>query len=174
MRSWLIGLAMIVVLGAMGGAIVQAAAPRVGANPIGKPITVYGEDRKEAATITLVKLVDPFDDYSEFGGPSADQRDVLAVIEVEVTGKRPYAFTPYNFLVMDEIGHLASYGFASRSDASTVETPDLEEGNLLPGESTTGAIVFSVAEDAELTQLVYTGYADVQFLYLVADLTADE
>jgi len=166
--------AVVAMLGMGGVGVAAKAPPKVGANPIGKPITVYGEDRKESATITLVELVDPFDDYSEFGGPSADQRDMLAVLEVEVTGKRPYEFTPYNFSVVDTLGHLASYGFASRSDASTVETPDLEEGNLLPGESATGAIVFSVAEDAELTQLVYTGYADVQFLYLVADLTADE
>jgi len=161
-------------LGLAGNSVVaQGSKNAVGANPIGKPITVYNADREEAAEITLVEIEDPFEDYEEYGEPQRDERFILVTVKVEVTGERPFEFQPYNLSLLDSLGHLQSRGFISRTDKSTVANPDLEEGNLLPGEEVIGALPFNVAADAELTQLVYSGYNDVQVLYLVADLTAE-
>ena len=149
--------------------IVDAA--KVGSNKVGKPVTIYNADGQEAAEITVTEVIDPFEDWSDYGEPQQDERYVIATIKIEVTGKRPFEFVVYNFFVLDSFGHLFSLGYVSRSDSSTVEKPDLEDGNLLPGEEVTGAIAFRVPVDAELTQVVYTGYNEVQQLYLLADLT---
>lgn len=145
----------------------------IGTNPVGKPAIIYSSEGDEAAKITILEIVDPFEDYADYGEPQQGERYVLLSTKIENTGKRPYEFEPYNFSVLDSLGRLYTLGYVTRSDESTVENPDLEAASMLPKEEVRGALSYRVPEDAELVQSVYTFYGDVQQLYLLAELTTE-
>jgi len=48
--------------------------------------------------------------------------------------------------------------------------PDLEDATMLPGEVVRGGISFQLPVVADLSQVVYTGYHEIQRFYLLADL----
>lgn len=146
----------------------------LGMNSIGDPVTIYNAEGDEAAKVTVLEIVDPFEDFSEYGEPGRGERYLLISITIENSGKRPYEFEPYDFGVLDSLGRLYTIRYVPRSDESTVENPDLEGASMLPGEEVRGALSYSVPEDAKLVQSVYTFYDDVQQLYLLADLNAEE
>lgn len=95
------------------------------------------------------------------------------VLKIENTGGWSFEPSAYGSSLVDTIGALSTPGFVSRRDKSTVNTPDLEDGNTLPGETVTGAVSYRVPQDAELTQAVYSGDNDgFRFCSLLADLSA--
>lgn len=166
-------IAVLLVAGLVGTSVSaeERADKAVGANPIGKPVTIYSASGEQAAQITVKEVVDPFEDWSEYADPQRGERYVLLTVEIRVTGERPFEFEEFSFYLLDSIGHLYSLGYLLRSDQSMVDNPDLEGSNLLPGETASGALGYRLPEVAELTNVVFTGYADVQYLYLLADLS---
>jgi hypothetical protein len=72
---------------------------------------------------------------------------------------------------LEDIGILYNLGYVSRSDASMVSHPDLEDTTMLPGETVTGSLSFDVPEVAVISQLIYSGYGDQNsFLYAIANV----
>ena len=69
------------------------------------------------------------------------------------------------------LGRAGSANFVSRTEDSIDEYPDLESSNMNPGETVSGAVLYIVAEDAELAQIYYSFYGDVAQLYALADLS---
>jgi len=167
-----IALLLSVSLFAMASAQETTGTPVEG-NPVAQPLTVYSAQGDEAAQITVTEVVDPFTDWLSHGKPQQDERYVLLTAKIEVTGKRPFEFEPYSFYLLDSLGRLYSLssGYIPRSDQSKLINPDLERGNLLPGESVSGAVSYRVPADAKLTHVVFMSYADAQFLYFLADLS---
>lgn len=170
-RSFVGGLAALA--GAVPLARVSAQGTPVpfGRNPIGSPCVIYNEAGEEIARITLLEYADPFQDWSDYGAPQRGERYILATVQIEATGARPFEFRSYDFSLLEDLGIVYSLGYISRSDASMVSHPDLEDAIMLPGETITGSLAFDVPETVTMTQLIYAGYGDRQsFLYMVADL----
>jgi len=142
-----------------------------GSNQIGDTVTVFNAEGDPIAEVTVTEVIDPFEDYEEFSAPLEDERFVLALIEIENTGERPFEFSHYDFYVLDSLGRAASANFSSRTEDSIEEYPDLVSTDMNAGETVSGAIVYRVAADAELVQLYYSFYSDVSHLYLLADLS---
>lgn len=174
MRRVVVVAVMVSLFGFGGRAVAQDGDPHpLGENPIGEPVPIYDSLAVEAAQLTVTEVVDDFEDYADFYEPQRNERYVFVVVEIEITGERPYEFQPFYLSLLDSVGHLHSQGFVQRSDRSTVETPELAEANMLPGETVRGGVVYVVPDDATLTQVVYMPFSDVQQLYLVADLTGE-
>ena len=52
-----------------------------------------------------------------------------------------------------------------------VSHPDLEDTTMLPGETVTGSLAFTVPEIAQISQVVYTGYGgNNSFFYTIANV----
>ena len=170
-RVMLVIAVMMAIIGLAGNGRVVAQEGGFGTNPIGEPVPIYNVDGDEVAEVTVEEVIDPFEDYEEFGEPAEDERFVLAEITVENSGDRPFEFNLYNFYVVDSLGRATSSAFVSRTEESIEEYPDLESTNMNQGESVTGAILYRVAADAELTQLYYSFYGDIQMFYALADLS---
>ena len=106
-------------------------------------------------------MIDPFEDYEEFGEPADSERFVLAAITVENTGERPYEFSQYDFYLLDSLGRAGSANFVSRSEDSIEEYPDLESTNMNGGETVSGAVLYGWPRTPTWTQLYYSFYGDV-------------
>lgn len=178
MRRGVLALVTIMVLALVGfgglGARAQALAQdgaAFGSNQIGDTVTVVNAEGDPIAEVSVTEVIDPFEDYDEFSAPLEDERFVLAVIEIENTGERPFEFSHYDFYILDSLGRASSSNFSSRTEDSIEEYPDLVSTDMNAGESVSGAILYRVAADAELVQLYYSFYSDVSHLYLLADLS---
>lgn len=171
MRRFVVFLIAIVMAGSISAASAQGVpAQPVGTTPVGEPVVIYNSLGEESAQITVMDVIDPFEDWAEYYDPQVGERYVVVSVQVENTGERPFEFGTFDFSVLDSVGRLHNYGFFVRSDASTVQLPDLEDASMLPGETVMGALNYTVPTDAELVQVVYLYYADQQHLYLLADL----
>jgi hypothetical protein len=171
MRRFFVFLVTIVMAGSIGAASAQGVPEQpIGSNPVGEPVVIYNSLGEEAAQITVIEVIDPFEDWAEYYDPQVGERYVVVSVQVENTGDRPFEFGTFDFSILDSVGRLHNYGFFVRSDASTVQLPDLEDASMLPGETVTGALNYTVPADAELVQVIYLYYADQQHLYLLADL----
>ncbi len=143
------------------------AAPGVPMPPGGQPMVIYTSEGAEAAQVTVTEVTDPFEDWELYYDPQVGERYVVITVQVENTGERPFDFDPYSFQLLDSMGRLSTGSFAFRSAAATAAMPNLEAASMLPGESVIGALHFAVPADAQLAQLIYTLYGEVQQLYLV-------
>lgn len=154
------------------GAIAQdAPTPPAGTTTVGQPVTIYSSDGIESAQVTIIDVVDPFEEWGEYYAPQIDERYAVVTVQIENSGERPFSFAPYDFQVLDTFGRLYSGFGYFRSEAAVAAMPDLEETSMLPGEAVTGALSYTVPVDAEVAQLVYMFFGDQQqHLYLLADL----
>lgn len=172
MRHAMLIVAVVVALaGLAGSGRVAAQDGGFATNPVGEPVTIYNVDGDPVAEVTAEEVIDPFEDYEEFGEPADDERFVLAAITVENTGDRPFEFSPYDFFLLDSLGRASPSTFVSRTDDSIDEYPDLESTNMNSGETVSGAVLYRVAADAELLQVYYSFYDDIPQLYFLADLS---
>lgn len=170
-RSFVGGLTAIAAAHVVGKAAAQGTPAPFGQNPIGSPVTLYNESAEETARITLLEYADPFQDWSDYGAPQRGERYILATVQIEATGARPFEFSTYDFQLLETIGIVYNLGYISRSDASMVSHPDLEDTTMLPDETAVGSLAFDVPEVAVISQLVYSGYGDnYSFLYLIANV----
>ena len=117
---------MLAITGLAGNGLVEAQEGGFGTNPIGEPVSIFNVDGDEVAQVTVEEVIDPFEDWEEFGEPAEGERFVLAAITVENTGERPYEFSQYDFYLLDSLGRAGSANFVSRSEDSIDEYPDLE------------------------------------------------
>lgn len=144
-----------------------------GSVPIGEGVTIYNSAGEEAAHVTILEVTDPFEEWGEFYAPQVDERYVVATVQIDNTGERPFEFSETDFQVLDSIGRL-HWGFPYfRSEIAVAEMPDLEGTSMLPGETVTGALSFVIPNEAQLTQIVFMFYEEQQHLYLLADLAGE-
>lgn len=169
-RIWL-AFALLVLSSGMSGVAAQPVPTPVGMNPVGQPLPIYNAEGVESAQITVTEVIDPFEDWAEYYDPQVTERYVVVTLQIENTGERPFEFQPYDFTLLDSVGRLHTGGFPFRSPAAVAAVPDLAEASMLPGETVTGALNFTVPADALLAQVVFMFYAEGQHLYLLADLT---
>ena len=141
----------------------------------GEPAAVYDLEGNEVATFTVTDLQDPFEELSEFFEPDEGTRIVLAEIEVENTGERPFEFSQYDLFVRDTLGRTYGSTFVSASDDFEENNPELEGSNMGSGDTLSGVLYFVVLEDAELSDVLFQSNAnDISVLVSIADLTPSE
>lgn len=170
-------LVLVLALAGFGGAGGPGPAPAsaqgdapVGANPVGEPVPVYDAEGDEIARVTVRRVIDPFQDDAAFAVPPLGQHFILAVIAVENTGDRPYVVTRDGFSVLDRRGRAAAPVTVRRSRASLDAIPTLDPVTLDPGDTVSGAVLYRVADDADLVQLCYSFDGDVSRRYVLANL----
>jgi hypothetical protein len=141
----------------------------------GEPASVVNFDGDELATITVTDLQDPFEEHSEFSEPEEGTRFVMAQLEVENTGERPFEFSEYDVYVRDTLGRTYGSTYVSPEEDFEEENPPLEGSNMGSGDSISGALYFVVFEDAELSDVLYQSTGnDTSVLISIADLNESE
>jgi len=164
-------LALLALVGAGGGrALASVSGPAQG-----EPQAIVDLEGKEIAALAVTDLVDPFEEYSEFTEPDEGTRFVLVTVEVENTGERPFEFSPYDIFLRDTLGRTYGSTFISVEDDFEEENPTLEDRNMSSGETHSGVLYFVVAEDAELSDVLYQSRGnDTSVLNSIADLSSGD
>src|SRR5688572_753081 len=164
-------LALLALIGAGG----SRALASVNGPAQGEPASVVNFDGDELATITVTDIQDPFEEYSEFSEPEEGTRFVMAQLEVENTGERPFEFSEYDVYVRDTLGRTYGSTFISPEEGFEEENPPLEGSNMGSGDTISGALYFVVFEDADLSDILYQSTGnDTSVLISIADLNESE
>lgn len=144
----------------------EASAER-GVPQIGEPVTVYGEDGREMAAITVEGVTDPYDDFAEFFTPEEGARYLAIDYTIEnLLENDRVEFSPWDLSVMTAEGFLIGNAYVSLPDETDII--ELESQDILGGESIQGTLFFAVPEDAELNGAYYNAYG---YLVQLADLS---
>ena len=131
---------------------------------LGETVSVIGPEGGEIAQLSVDDIQDPFADYDPGSPPERGNHLVLLTLTVEYTGSRPLPFDPSDVSLRDEDGFLYSAGSVFRDEA---DPPDLQFGEIAPGDQVSGAIGFSVLNDVTITEVVFVPASD-QLLVLAA------
>jgi hypothetical protein len=118
-------------------------------------------------TVTVVEIVDPYEDFDPTLTPPEGARFVLLTLTYENTSDARFDIEPYGLLLRDDEGNLWSSTSISRL-AEEIVVPDLGSDQLAPGDRRSGVIGFAVPEDAGLAGLYLS--PESSQLILLADL----
>ena len=162
------------VMGSTSALAAQDATPEAGGGEkttgggdpkIGDEVQYLSEDGDENALVTVTKVTDPFDDFSEFFTVDEGARYVAVELKIESTGDQ-VDISAYNFGLQTMDGFFYSPGYASRDDdAKPVE---LEDGTVQEGDTLSGVVFYAIPEKAELSRLLWQ--PEGGRLLVVADL----
>lgn len=166
MQRWLaLVFSCLLTLGLATGVFAQAA------HEIGDERTINNAEGETLGLVTIQEVVDPFDDYVDGSAPEDGMCYVLLQVAFEATGESVFDAQPNAIIVRDDEGVLWRPTNVRRDDPSL---PDLQGQPLSPGNRVSGAVVYQVPEDAELTHVLYR--PDSSRILTLADLvdaTAD-
>lgn len=121
-------------------------------------------DGDEIGAVTVLDVVDPFDDFSEFFDPDEGVRYIMVEIEVQSI-EDDIEVAPYDFALLTADGFLYRPSYISRPEGGGGPL-DLDNIELEEGEETSGAVFFAVPEDAELGHLTWAPEFDRLLLLL--------
>jgi hypothetical protein len=147
MQRWFVlVLALTLTIGIAGGGFAQ------GAPVTGDERTINTLEGDTLGLITVEDVQDPFEDYVDGSAPDDDMRYVLLRVAFDATGEEIFDAQPNAIMVRDSDGVLWRPTNVRRDDPSL---PDLQSQPLSPGNRVSGAVIFEVPEEAELSHVVY-------------------
>ena len=151
------------VLPSAGRTLAQVADPR-----LGDSVPYYGPEGDEVATVAVEEIVDPFRGYDQNSPPVRGNHFVLLRVVVVNTAERPLQVDPAAVALQDTLGFLSFPLYVNRGPEATEIDPDLTYGEVPPGGTVRGVVLFQVINGAELARVVYQPSRDR--LVVLADL----
>ena len=112
----------------------------------------YTDSDGGTGQVTVREIVDPFTGVDPSYPVPDGSRYVYAALTFENTSEGAFHTDSYALLLQDANGDLWSPGYVTRT-GDTLVVPDLGRTQLAPGDRLTGAVVFAVPADAQLTGL---------------------
>ena len=122
-------------------------------------------DRRQAGTITLRKVDDPFTAFLPGSPPGYDQRYVQLTVRFQAADDRPFDAQPSQIVIQDSQGFLYEPSPIDRPPDSL--PPTLENQPLAPGDRVTGAIGYVLPRSTGIDEVSYrpTPTEDKTILY---------
>jgi len=102
---------------------------------VGEPVPL------NQATVTVVSANLDFKSANDYTRPTAGNRFVVVEILYENTGTEKLAFNPFDWKLTDSSGFSYEHGYSGKG-------PDLNSGDLAPGEKARGFITYEVSTSA--------------------------
>ena len=140
----------------------------------------YTDSDGGSGQVTVREIIDPFTGVDPSYPVPDGSRYVYAALTFENTSEDAFHTDAYSILLQDTNGDLWSPEYVTRT-GDTLVVPDLGWTQLAPGDRLTGAVVFAVPTEAQLTGL-FSSPTGEQLLPLAAasstgaapDLTTEE
>jgi hypothetical protein len=126
----------------------------------------YTDSDGGTGQVTVREIVDPFTGVDPSYPVPDGSRYVYAALTFENTSDGAFHSDSYALLLQDANGDLWSPEYVTRT-GETLVVPDLSWTQLAPGDRLTGAVVFAVPADAQLTGL-YSSPTGEQLVPLAA------
>lgn len=126
--------------------------------PVGTTLTVQSNDGLDAAQITVLEVVAPFEAFDPGSPPERGNQYVLLVVRIDNIGSRHIRVDPNAFELLDTDGFVTRPSYVNRGDDPL---PDLAYTDPFePGQSVTGAIGFQVLGSATQMTVLYRPASD--------------
>ena len=161
-------LALLLVLGGAGTVFAQStpeagtptsgtpAAGSRGGPAIGTDVTILDADTGDkVATISVDKVTDPFNDYSQYSKPDRGNRFVAVDYTITNTGSDSFDNPAYDLSLATTDGELLTSTYVQPKDGSTVKP--LATDAIKAGDSISGTLFYLVSNDLTVGGLVYAG-----------------
>lgn len=121
---------------------------------VGTAVSWVGNEGTELAKVTVTDIADPFKDYDRSSPPERGYHFVLITVTVDNTGTAPVTVDPFAFDLVDADGFVAHSTGLYRSADATAANPDLQSGDVAPGDSVSGVVGFQVFNGVEIERVV--------------------
>ena len=122
----------------------------------GDVVDLFTGDGDEAGTIVADEVFEDFEDVEEESEPRRGSAIYGLAVTVENTGEEPLPVGPESFIAVDELGTVyASADTIERTAGSIDEFPDLESGEVDPGDEVSGFVTFVVNADFAVDYVAY-------------------
>ncbi len=129
-------------------------ATRDGRDPAaGEPVAYLGPDGSERVRLTVVRVIDPFEEAGLPATPGPGFRLVAVEIVVDNTGAEPLTIAPFDILLQDDHGFLGAQLPLPFAGSGPTTGPGAAQ--VLPGERLAGRVIFQVATPARPVHLFY-------------------
>ena len=136
---------------------------------IGATISYISESGSEIATLKVVQVVRPWDEYDEFYEPQTGTEYVAFEIEITHLGRRgELVVRGFDFRLQDVDGFLLSQAWTNAADGSEL-VPTEDDLAIASGDTETIVVVFQVIEGIDLSNLYWL--PDYDRMITLADLT---
>lgn len=123
--------------------------------PVGETVSYISESGSEIATLTVVQMVRPWNEFDEFYEPKAGTEYIAFEIEITHLGRRgDLVAQTYDFRLQDRDGFLLSPAWVDAADQADL-SPTSDEIDLAPEETGSIVVAFQVIEDIELSHLFW-------------------
>jgi uncharacterized protein YhfF len=130
---------------------------------IGDPVTAVNANGEEAAQITITDYDEDFDEVDEYFTIERGTRIIAVTVEIEnLIPNDRYEVSPYDFALQTDEGFLLSTSYVGLPDDSDIV--ELEDTNILGGESVEGTIFFVIPEDVEIGGFYFVPESGLVFL----------
>ncbi|HEU0163567.1 MAG TPA: hypothetical protein VFQ54_00910 [Thermomicrobiales bacterium] len=126
------------------------------ANPkVGDAVDYINESGGVIATLTVSKVVQPWDEYGDYYAPDPGSEYVAFAIDIEHFGTRgDLLISPDDFYLQDVDGFLLSRSWSAGADDAKLK-PTTDPIAISPGKTTEVVIVFEVLQGVDLSDLYW-------------------
>lgn len=136
---------------------------------IGETISYISESGSEIATLTVLQMVRPWDEFDEFYDPQTGTEYVAFEIEVTHLGRRgELVLRGFDFRLQDVDGFLLSQAWTNSAEGADL-VPSEDDVAIASGDTATIVVVFQVIEGIDLSNLYWL--PDYDRMITLADLT---
>ena len=166
-------LALVLSLGTATATLAQddatpgAGTPAAGSSDVptvGDAVPVYDTDTLDAiAEITVEEITDPFEDYGQYSEPEDGTRIVAVEFTIENLVQNDSLDAPiYDLSLQTTQGLLYRSTYVGLDDDTDIT--ELENDDILGGESATGTLFYVLAEDDEIGGFYFTAFGSFTLL----------
>lgn len=121
----------------------------------GEEVPIYDSNADEIGTISVDQIVTGLEETDQNITVERGQTVIAVVITVTNAGDAPLVSPAGGMRVVDEFGVVSYSSYAYRGDESLAQLPDFPTDDIAPGDSATGAVIFTLPSDAIVTYVLY-------------------
>lgn len=134
------------------GSHISAYDGRAAKSPAGVAVPLNDVAGSPQGQIGVMNVTDPFEAYDAANSPAAGNRYVAVEVMIANQGQAPLAVALADFQANDELGRLAEPVALIPTDPALTL---LAEGDLQPGSTAQGVIIYSVPEGSTIAQVTF-------------------
>lgn len=136
---------------------------------LGLPSVIYNTNLQAIGEVSVLEIVDPFQDYDLASGqPARGYRWVMAIVRLKAGDQPLNVNGSGTFQVTDGDGFVAYQTYITRGEESVTTYPDFNGSNIPAGQEVTGAVFFQVFGTSEPQIVEYN--PDFEQTIVAADL----
>lgn len=118
------------------------------------PATYFTDRGDPVATLSVVEIERGWDEYDKYNEPDAGSEYVAVTFEISVVSRGNMVVKPFDFSLVDGIGHNNSRSYVRAVEGSSTELFE-DDAAVASGETTELTLIFDLYEESPLGYFIW-------------------